>query len=236
MKSVRLFACVFAALMMLLGGGAGCSSYDTIQVPVAPRVSLGQYQTIGLVTFASDKADNDMLRLATQQFLESVQYAQPGTRVLELGDEAHVFNSIDRKKWDVKTLSAIKKKHNVDAVFVGRFDVEKTKPNVSLDTVFKSLSVSSDVNGTMSAKLIETDSGATMWTNTAQRTSRVAAAQFDDHGRGGFGASDPKKTWGDMIGCLVDEVTDDFRTHYITKRVPKEAPQPQEQTASAEGQ
>jgi hypothetical protein len=33
------------------------------------------------------------------------------------------------------------------------------------------------------------------------------------------------------VDCLVYEVTDDFRTHYITKRVPKE--QVQQQTADA---
>ena len=228
----RLFTAAFAALL-LFGSQTGCSSYDTIQVPVAPRVSLATYPTIGLVTFASDKADNEMRRLATQQFLEAVQYAQPGTRIVELGEEGRVLGSVDRKKWEPKTFMAIKKKHGVDAVFIGRFDVEKTKPNVSLSAaIVRSLSVSTDVKGTLSAKLIETDSGATMWTNSSARTQTVSAVQFDDMGRGGFGASDPKKAWGEMIGCLTSEITDDFCTHYITKRVPKE--EPKEQTASAE--
>lgn len=228
MKPMRLLATVFAAFVFF-GTGAGCSSYDTVRVPVAPRVDLAQYQTIGLVTFASDKADNDMRSLCTQQFLEAVQYAQPGTRVLELGEESRVLASVDRKKWDVKTLNAVKKKHGVDAVMIGRFEIEKSKPDVNLSTMFKTLSVSSNVNGMLSAKLVETETGATMWTNSAQRTAKVAAAQFDDKGRGGFGASDPKAAWGNMIGCLVTEITEDFRTHYVNKRVPKE----ELQTASA---
>src|SRR5262245_9224894 len=174
----RTLAGVFAAFM-LFGSQTGCSSYGTIQVPVAPRVSLATYPTIGLVTFASDKADNDMRRLATQQFLEAVQYAQPSTRVVELGEEGRVLGSIDRKKWEAKTFMAIKKKHGVDAVFIGRFDVEKSKPNVSLSAAMvRSLSVSSDVKGTLSAKLIETGSGATMWTNSSNRTQTVSAVQI----------------------------------------------------------
>jgi hypothetical protein len=113
---------------------------------------------------------------------------------------------------------------------MGRFDMQRTKPDISLSTMFKTMSVSSDLDGTLSAKIVETESGATMWSDSSKMTANVGAAEFDSKGRGHFGVSDPEAVYGDMIGCLVDEITDDFRVHYITKRVPKDAPQ----TASAE--
>jgi hypothetical protein len=45
---------------------------------------------------------------------------------------------------------------------------------------------------------------------------------FNDHGQGGFGATDPKATYGEMLDGLVWNVTDAFRTHYVTRRVPRD--------------
>jgi hypothetical protein len=226
MISKRFIVCAIFAIGII----AGCSSTRTIQVPVDPRVDLSQYNSVGLVMFTSNGADEQTCRLATQQFLEAVQAAQPGTRVVELGTESQVLASVDRKRFDVKSLQAILETHGVDAVIMGRFDMQRSKPDISLSTMLKTMSVSSDVEGMLSAKIIETESGATMWSDSSKMTVNVGGAQFDSKGRGEFGVTDPEAVYGEMIGCLVDEITDDFCVHYITKRVPKDTPQ----TASAE--
>jgi hypothetical protein len=226
MISKRFIVCAILAV----GCIAGCSSTRTIQVPVDPRVDLSQYPSIGLVMFTSNEADQDTLRLCTQQFLEAVQFAQPGTRVIELGSEKQLLTSVDQKKFDVKTLRSIKETHGVDAVIMGRFDLQQTKPDISLSTMFKTMSISSDIDGMLSAKIVETESGATMWSDSSKMTANVGSASFNSLGKGHFGVSDPETVYGEMITCLVDDITDDFRVHYITKRVPKDAPQ----TASAE--
>ena len=100
--------------------------------------------------------------------------------------------------------------------------MDKAKPQVQLSTVWKTLSARADVNVALSAKLIETVSSATMWTDSAQLTTNVAYASFNRHGDGNFGASDPEASYGQMLDNLSCRITDDFRVHYVTRRVPRD--------------
>jgi len=219
-----MFASRFASLVIGLGLFVGCSSTKTITVAVPPRVDLRPYPVIGLVAFKSN-GDADLQRLATQKFLHAVQSAQPGTRVVELGEESDLLASVDRRSWDAATLRAVKEAHGVDVVVLGQLDVEKARPEVHLSTVWKSLSAKSDVNVALSARLVETASGATMWTNSAQTKANVANASFNTHGQGHIGARDPETVYGPMIEDLSCQITEDFRTHYVQRRVPKDAPE-----------
>ena len=179
MSITRMFASVAAMTCVIVA--AGCSSTTRVTVPVPPRVDLAQFQTIGLVTFASNEADPQLRKHCTQQFLQAVQDAQPGTRVVELGDESRVLASVDRNKWDARTLTAVQAKHGVDAVIIGRFNLQESKPDIQVSSAFKSISVKSDVTGALTAKLIETNSGATVWTDAAETTTTVGpcdAASF----------------------------------------------------------
>ena len=62
MQIKRLLAVVFDALVF-----TGCSNTTTVTVPVAPRVDLSAYQTVGLITVTSAPASNRLaiLRSAT---------------------------------------------------------------------------------------------------------------------------------------------------------------------------
>jgi hypothetical protein len=219
---------VTGALFIALSVGllAGCGT--TVQVPVPPRVDLTAYPTIGLVEFSSN-ARSDVERLTTQQFLEALQAAQPGTRVVELGREERVLRSVDRRTWDARTLRDIMQKHGVDAVLLGRLNLDEVRPDFDLSTGWKALSVRADVDAMLTARLVETATGATMWTDSAQATANVAHVGFDGWENGHVSASDPKAVYGEMIDWLAYEITDDFRVHYVTKRVSKD----QQQVASA---
>jgi hypothetical protein len=211
------------SLMVGLMFLVGCSHTKTVRVAVAPRVDLHSYPMVGLVTFSSN-AKGELDRLSTQKFLEQVQAAQPGTRVIELGTEADVLGSVGRRSWDATTLRSVKETHGVDVVVIGRLDVKQSKPNVSLSTIVKSLSVSKDVDAALSARLLETSTGATMWASGAQCTANVANASFNNRGEGNFGATDPEGAYGKMLDGLVCRITEDFRTHYVTRRVSKDDP------------
>lgn len=215
------------AKSLILGLGfllltTGCSNGTrTVRVAVPPRVDLQSYRTVGLVNFSSN-AKGDLDRMSTQRFLRAVQEAQPGTRVVELGTEQQVLASVNGRSWDRATIHAVKEAHGVDAIIIGRLDVEKSKPEVQLSTLIKRVSVSQDANVELTARLVETDSGATMWTDGAKCTTNLSHASFNDRGRGNFGASDPEAAYGEMIDGLVWQVTDAFRVRYVTRRVPRE--------------
>jgi hypothetical protein len=210
---------LLAGLVMCLGM-LGCSSTRTVKVPIPPRVDLARYQTVGLVNFASN-ADSELQRFSTQKFLSEVQSAQPGTRVVELGSESQVLASVKCSSWDPATFRAIQQIHGVDAILMGRFDVEKAKPSVQLSTAWKSVGMRADVDAGLSARLVETASGATIWTDSAKMTENVASGHIGERS-GSFAASDTQSAYGNMVNCLVYEITDDFRVHYVLKRVPKD--------------
>ena len=206
----------------MLAGGVGCSSSTrTVRVPVPPRVDLRAYPAVGLVTFGSS-GDAELDRLSTQKFLEAVLAAQPGARVVELGPESQVLASVQRQAWDAGALRAVKDAHHVDVLVLGRLDLTRAKPQFQLSTMLKQVNVRADVDARLSAKLLETTTGATLWTDAAGCTTNVAHAQFNDRGQGGFGATDPKAAYGEMLDGLVWHVTDAFRTHYVCRRVPRD--------------
>jgi hypothetical protein len=198
----------------------------TITEPVPPRVDLGQYQAIGLVSFGSKDADQELRDYCTQEFLRAMQEAQPGTRVIELGTEQELFAAAGTKRWDKATLQSIHDTHGVDVMVVGRFEVKQAGPDIELSTFLKKLSVEQNVDATLSTKLVETQSGATLWSDSSKTRATVAGATFNHRGKGGFGATDPKAVCGEMIGGLVNEVVDDFRVTYISRRVPRETLEP----------
>lgn len=202
----------------------GCSSTKTVRVAVPPRMDLAPYPVVGIVTFASNRNDGQLDRLATQKFLESVQAAQPGTRVVELGSQQEVLASVGRSTWDATALRAVKSKHEVDALIVGRIDVDRAKPSVAVSSLWKAVSARADVNVALSARVFETQSGATMWTDSAKLTTTIASGDFTSHS-GNVGIRDAEAAYGAMIEQMACDVTDAFREHYVLKRVPKNQPE-----------
>jgi hypothetical protein len=217
MKTFRALSSLVMGLLLV-----GCSNTTTVKVPVPPRIDLAAFPTVGLVTFSSN-GNSDLQRFGTQKFLSQVQSAQPGTRVVELGSEAQVLASVNARSFDSATLRAIKQKHGVDAIFMGRIDVDKARPQIGISSAFtKNVDVRANVDAALSARLVETATGATLWSNSARQSQEVANANFNDRGQGFFGASDPQAAYGNMVDCMSYEITDDFRTHFVLKRVPKD--------------
>jgi hypothetical protein len=210
--------------LIVLLAASGCSSdWRTIRVAVPPRVDLAAYPLVGLVGFTAN-AKGELDRLGTEKFLQSVQSAQPGTRVIELGSEQQVLASVGGQGFDPATIRAIKEKHGVDALVLGRVDVERVRPDLSLSTFAKSFSVSQDVNVKLGVRLMETATGATMWSDGSELVTNVAHVGFSDRGEGTFSAKDPESAYGGMLDSLVWDVTDDFREHYTNQRVRKDDP------------
>ena len=216
--NVRVCLMSVGLLFALVGCGGGGTR--TVRVAVPPRVDLRPYPSVGLVTFTSN-AKGELDRLSTQKFLQAVQDAQPGTRVVELGSEQQVLASVDARAWNPASLRAVKEMHGVDVIVMGRLDVTKSKPDFSVSSMMQRMSVRQDVNASLNTKLLETGSGATMWSDAAELTTNVAHASFNARGEGLFGASDADEAYGEMLDALVWNVTDDFRTHYVTRRVRK---------------
>jgi len=195
----------------------GCGS-KTIVVTIPPKVDLQTYKVIGVIEFGAE--GEDVLRQdATQKFLQSLQAAQQGVLLLELGSEKDVLRSVGAETLDAPAIRAIAAKNGVDAVLTGLLKVSEAKPELQLGRDFKSLSAKASVDGGLSAKIRESRSGATLWTNSASGKWSVASLNITDRGASSFGLSDPQAKYDKMVTALVNAVTEDFWPTYQRRRV-----------------
>ena len=194
----------------------GCS--HTEKVLVSPLIDLKAYQTIGVIDF-SITAESDLREYVTQHYIQAVQSAQPGVRLLELGSEEHVLKTVSRKQLDLAAIKSIGSTYHVDALISGHFSASEPKPNVLLSSTWQSMQAGAIVEASIISKLWETDSGVTLWTNSTLKKEQVASLKADTNGNIEFGASDPKETYGNLVPELVYANTTDFRPYYVYRKV-----------------
>jgi len=189
----------------------GCAKRALVQVP--PRVDLHALGTIGIVEFASG-AKGNLPAFATQRFVEALQESQPGVRVLELGRVSELTSAPGNGPVDHDAIQAIGEKYGVDALIVGDLLVENVRPNIDVYNMLTSMSVSADVDAALTARLLETGRGATVWTR-ATRATRTVAHVGVGGGSVRFDARDPENAYGELVDALVNDITDDFRVSYV---------------------
>lgn len=196
-----------AALLTVLMLSA-CSR--TVLVSVPPRVDLQRYPTLGIVDFASS-AERGLGTRAARQLQEQIQSAQPGTRIIELGDREAVLAAVGGTQLDVATYRRIGEKYGVAAVFVG--DLAYSQPTVDvkiMDVGKLEGGVRAEVRGDISSRLVETATGASVWSRSAWARRQVGGVNVSgEHGvSGGMRQSNPREA---MLPAMVHELTHDFR-------------------------
>lgn len=197
-------------LGLVVAASCGCGATKTL---MPPRVDLQAFRKIGLVEFSSNPKGR-LQTLASQDFLQTMQAAQPGVPVLELGGQDAVLRAIGRETVDSEAIRAIGKKFDVDAVIIGNLDVSDVKPRFGVSQVRASVDVKADVEAALTTRLLEAGSGATVWTRSAHSKETIANVGFKQ-GDVYFGAADPEATYGDLIQNLVRHVTQDFRPYWV---------------------
>jgi hypothetical protein len=202
----------WCALLAVLVG-AGCSSSRMVQV--SPRVDLASLGTIGMIEFRARGDDAAMSQQANRQFLSAIQAAQPGVPVLELGDEARVLSAMGSQELDAETVRAIGEKLEVDALIFGVLEAREVRPKVALGAGLSSLNARAEIEGTLTAKMYDTRTGATLWTCAATDRKTLAKLSVSSGGVSGGGTSDTDGVREKLLEELVVRATDDFRPGWI---------------------
>jgi hypothetical protein len=186
----------------------GCS--HTVLVSVPPRMDLKGYGTLGIVEFASN-SDRAINARATQQFQEQVQAAQPGTRFIELGNREAVLASVGARQLDVDAARRIGQKYGVAALFLGDIAYSDPRTDVKLTDLTKlEGGVRSEIRGDISSRLVETGTGASVWSSSAWASRQIGrlSVSAEQGVSGGVSKSNPRD---EMVPALVYHVTQDFR-------------------------
>jgi len=185
---------------------SGCSS--TVLVTVPPRVDLKGYGTLGVVDFTSNYGLGSAR--AAQQLQEQIQSAQPGTRFIELGSRETVLAAVGRNQLDADAAKRIGKKYGVDAVFLGEIAYSDPKTDIRVNDLAKlDAGLRTEVKGDISARLVETASGASVWSNSGWVRRQVGRVNVSEQGiSASMTKSDPRE---EMVPALVYQITHDFR-------------------------
>jgi len=204
----------FAPILLAFFLVGGCSS--TVLVTVPPRVDLKGYGTLGVVDFTSNSSGAVGAR-ATQQLQEQVQAAQPGTRFVDLGSREAVLAAVGRNQLDADAAKRIGKRYGVDAVFLGEIAYSDPKTDVRVNDLAKlDAGLRTEVKGDISARLVETASGASVWSNSGWVRRQVGRVNVSEQGiSGSMTRSDPRE---EMVPALVYHFLYNFRP--TTERQP----------------
>lgn len=203
-------------LLLLLAILWGCSS--TVLVPVPPRMDLKSYGTLGIVEFTSN-SDPTINARATRQLQEQIQSAQPGTRFVALGSREAVLAAVGSRQLDLDTLKKIDEKYGVDAIFVGDIIYSEPKTDIKITDITKlDGSVRTEVRGDISSSLMETRTGASVWSSSAWARRQIGRLSVSpDQGvSGGMSNENPRE---EMVPTLVYHLTQDFRPTSVRQRV-----------------
>ena len=197
-------------LLVALAATAACSSSKVL---VPPRVDLARYGTIGMIGFSSP-GGGDLGPRVTRDFLAAIQAAQPGTPILELGDASHLLGGATPATLDPETVRTIGEKYRVDALVVGVLGTQEVRPKVSVGGGLESISASAELQGALDARILETRSGATVWTTAARAKEPVARVDVSTGGLSGIGANNPDDARDRLVQGLVEQATQDFWSHW----------------------
>jgi hypothetical protein len=216
-SSARRRLPAWVALGIAAGLAGGCADHPETLEP--PRLDLARYSAIGMVTFRASGPAGSAVNgeAATKEFLATIHSAQPGTPVLELGDEAGVVRGVGASALDPDAVRAIGERRRVEVVVVGHVTEKTSQPKVAVDTVWNRISAGADLQGDLEVRMLETGSGATVWSTTAHAQVPIGQIELGTTGVSGLRASPLEEARRALVQDLVWQATSDLRSHWVQR-------------------
>ena len=206
----KIFLSSIAAFFFTLVSGCGP------KVMVPPQIDLKQYEIIGIIEFSSS-AKGALGDLSTKRFVEEIRKDQGIIRVVYLGTEDEVIKSVGRNRMSPTVLKEIGKKFDVSTIFFGQLKVSDVKPNIRYSPGLGYISFSAEVEASLDVQLVETLTGASIWSSSANDTNNIGKISFFEGKNYSFDAKDPEKAYGKLVNGLVKKVTKDFKVTWQHK-------------------
>jgi hypothetical protein len=197
-----------AALLAL----AGCASrYQTITHP--PRINLTQHELIGVVEFSSPE-ERKLAPMVTARFTEAARRDQGMVRMLGLQGE--------RARPDTERVRELARKHGLRTIVVGELRLSDVQPSVSLSSSLSSGSLTATVEGVLSVEMIETETGASLWSASARSKECLGSVHVQGNGVRdvAIDAAGPDAAYAALVDRLVSQVTRDLQSTWERRRLP----------------
>ncbi|HTO56113.1 MAG TPA: hypothetical protein VMR50_22215 [Myxococcota bacterium] len=146
-----------------------------------PRVDLARLGTVGMVQFASP-GRAELGADTSRQFLASLESAQPGAPVQELGDAKRLLYDLGRRELDAEAARALGEKFHVDALIVGTLESKRSSAAGPADSHSKFSSSGTELQGLLHAQIFDTHTGAIVWNHVVRAEAEISGAMQDDLG------------------------------------------------------
>jgi len=195
--------------LVLLPTVLGCGP----KVMIPPVIDLKQHEVIGMIQFESSN-QGQLGPLTTRKFMEEARRDQGMVRIVELGSEEDVLKAVGRDRLDQAAFKAIGEKYEINTIITGELLVSDVKPDIKITPGFGFMNFSAKVNATLTAQMIETETGASIWSSSANTTESVGEVSIFGGKHFVFDAEDPEKAYGKLVDALVEETTEDFRVSW----------------------
>ena len=204
------------ALLLTLSITACGGKKVTVEIP--PQIDLTRFGTIGVVTF-DVQSEEQLPGDITLKFIQHLQSAQPGVPILELGNEEKVLHEIGFDILDTEAVKAIGRKYDIDSLLTGTLAVTQSLPDVKIGQDLTSMSAASYIHGNLNARLRQTRTGATVWSNSAYGKWKLAGLDFVSGSLSSAGMNNVEDTYKKMMQELARVGTADFRKSYETREI-----------------
>jgi len=197
----KVYYIIMAGALLLFT--AGC-------VSGVPVVDLTEYGRVGFMDVSSS-AEGGIAKVASQELVEKImQIDKEKITVVELGSEEELLRAVGRERMDPETIQMIGKKYNIGVMVSSHLNISEVRPHIDISTITESLGVKAEVDASLTVKLLETEGGGTLWTDSVEDTQSVASVSIGSGGLFHFDASTPEKAYGDLVRNLVRKISSDF--------------------------
>jgi len=197
----KVYYIIMAGVLLLFA--AGC-------VPGVPVIDLTEYGRVGFIDVSSN-VEGGIAKVASQELVEKImQIDKDKITVVELGSEEEILQALGRERIDPETIQMIGKKYNVGVIVSSHLNISEVRPHLDISTITESFGVKADVDASLIVKLLETEGGGTLWTDSVEDTESVASVSIGSGGLFHFNANTPEKAYGDLVKNLVRKISRDF--------------------------
>ncbi len=205
---------VIVALAWATAATAACGGGRWVQIP--PAIDLVPHEILGVIEFTS-KSKGTLAVYTTQTVIQEMRADQGMIRIVELGPAEEVLESVGRTRLDREAFRAIGERHGLTTIVSGELEVSNVRPAVRLSPNLRDVSAAADVDARLNVRMIEVESGASIWSRTAEATRRVGHVRLIS-GDFDFDADDPERAYGDLVRALAELVTTDFKVTWERRK------------------
>lgn len=210
----RVTGVLLSALTIVCWGCAATRPAPPPPMRVPPQIDLKERETIGVIRFATTTR-GQLGPLATRRFTEAARRDQGLVRIVDLGSRDEALQAVGRDRLDADAMAALGRKFGVKTIVSGELAVSKVRPDVSVDALLHSGSVTAQVDATLDVQMFEADSGATLWNRSARTTRSVGQVQVWGGKQFAFDARNPDEAYGGLVDDLVAQVSRPFQVSWV---------------------